>query len=853
MATASWTGLDSHLPPAGADGRVPPFESVWQSPLVPATLALTAGILLYRHHPVPLLVSLAVTAAGLVAWLIALPGPQKGLPLVFLALSGVAFGAAYHGYRRDVHAPDDIGLLVPAEPADPVPVRLRGALATEPWVRPAPSPDPLRARAPGETTLAILEVSHLRRDGRWVPVSGQARLRVEGVLTDLHAGDSVEVVGRLARLPSPSNPGEWDASGYYRDQGVRALVTVYKTARGVTRLERGWPASPRGWIAVVRGWGQDVLREALPQRTGPLACALLLGEGAPMRAEDWEKYVHTGVIHVLAISGQHLVVLALFLGLGVRLLGLRLRYAAWLVAGVLFAYALVTGMRPPALRAAVTVCAVSGALILRRPALSANLFALAWLVVALADPTDLFQAGCLFSFLAVALLHWGTRGCWFPWEAPDPLDEVIDAARPSWLRALRRLGFWIIRIYAVNAFVWLLITPLAAARYHLVSPIALLIGPPLMLLTAVALILGFLLLLCAVVCPPLTVVFAVPVNLCLRLCEFTVDTTLPWPGGHFYVGDVPDWWLWAFYLGLLAFLTQGPLRRLWRWGALAGLGWLCLGLAVSAVHPAPDELRCTFLAVGHGGCTVLETPDGRTILYDAGSLGGPDVARRQVAPFLWHRGVRRIDEVFLSHADLDHFNGLRDLLDRFAVAQVSCTPSFFEKETPSVHHLRALLDSKGVPLRMVSAGDVLQAGEVTLEVLHPPAVGPPGQENVRSLVLEVRHAGHTMLLTGDIEGEGLSRLLASPPRRADVLMAPHHGSLLANPDALAEWAQPRVVVASRGPPWGANRYREPDSAAGARYFGTWPHGAVTVHSHAGGLVVETFVTGERLVVRRGGE
>jgi competence protein ComEC len=61
-------------------------------------------------------------------------------------------------------------------------------------------------------------------------------------------------------------------------------------------------------------------------------------------------------------------------------------------------------------------------------------------------------------------------------------------------------------------------------------------------------------------------------------------------------------------------------------------------------------MRCTFLAVGHGGCTVIETPDGRTLLYDAGAITGPDVTRRIIAPYLWSRGIRRIDEVFLSQS-----------------------------------------------------------------------------------------------------------------------------------------------------------------------------------------------------------
>src|SRR5205823_2228270 len=107
----------------------------------------------------------------------------------------------------------------------------------------------------------------------------------------------------------------------------------------------------------------------------------------------------------------------------------------------------------------------------------------------------------------------------------------------------------------------------------------------------------------------------------LALCEALVDAGDGWPGGHLYVPDVPEWWLWLFYLGLLAVLTQPPLRRRWRWAAAAGLAWLCVGLAGGAARPPDDELRVTFLAVGHGGCTVLETPDGRTLLYDAGALG----------------------------------------------------------------------------------------------------------------------------------------------------------------------------------------------------------------------------------------
>jgi competence protein ComEC len=119
-------------------------------------------------------------------------------------------------------------------------------------------------------------------------------------------------------------------------------------------------------------------------------------------------------------------------------------------------------------------------------------------------------------------------------------------------------------------------------------------------------------------------------------------------------------------------------------------------------------------------------------------------------------------------------------------------------------------------------------------------------------VLAVRHAGHTVLLTGDLEGEGMRRVLSLPPTRCQVLMAPHHGSRAADPAGLSGWARPKVVVSCQGPPRGAGGTADAYAARGAQFLSTWDEGAVTVRSHVSGLVVETFRTGQRIVVRGGG-
>jgi competence protein ComEC len=681
-------------------------------------------------------------------------------------------------------------------------------------------------------------------------------MTVEGSLSSLHVGDEVEVTGWLSRPPGPMNPGELDYASRLRDDRIRSELRLSHSPDGVVRTQPGSWGLQRSLVAV-RGWGQRGIDESLAPAEGNVASALLLGDNAAMTSDEWQRYVRTGVIHVLAISGQHLVILGAFLWFVLRLLGIRQRPAAIIVAGTLLAYALMTGGRPSAVRAAVMACAVCGAILLRAKALPANTFALSWLVVLIANPTDLFTAGFQLSFLCVALLVWGVPR-WFPTRMLTAIEQLEEESRSGAERLLRGAIRGIGRAYLVTLVLGLGTAPLIAYWQNLISPAGVVIGPIAILLTTIALIAGLMLILLW----PLGLV-AVPcawvVAQSLALCDWAVSLAERMPGGCWYVGSVPVWWVVGFYAIGAAWLLVGmpqrvrivpDLRRpLLFPGVLAG--WLVLGLLAGLLRTAPDELRVTFVAVEHGGCTVIETPDGRVLLYDAGTIAGPDVTRRHIAPFLWSRGIRRIDEVFLSHADLDHFNGLPSLLDRFAVGQVTCTRTFSDKSTPGVAATLDSLDRHGVPLRVARTGDRFSAGGVEIEVFHPPDDGPRGVENVRSLVLLVRHGGHAILLTGDLEGAGIDAVTGRPVPPIDVLMAPHHGSGANRAEDLADWARPRLVVASQGRT-DAGKAEAVYRRKNIPYWATWPNGAITLRSHSTGLTAETFATGRREVVRAGG-
>src|SRR5205807_8051099 len=213
-----------------------------------------------------------------------------------------------------------------------------------------------------------------------------------------------------------------------------------------------------------------------------------------------------------------------------------------------------------------------------------------------------------------------------------------------------------------------------------------------------------------------------------------------------------------------------------------------------------NTLECSFVAVGHGECIVLQAPGGQTLLYDAGAMGDPEFATQTIASFLWDRGIMRIDGIVISHADTDHYNAVPGLIERFRVGTVYVSPVMFRsvaEDAPNV--LRDAINRAGVPIREIWSGDLLRMGpDVILRILHPPKKGVIGSDNANSITMGVEYAGRRVLLPGDLESPGLDDVMAEAPYDCDVVLAPHHGSRRSDPPGFAAWSSPEWVVMSSG-------------------------------------------------------
>jgi competence protein ComEC len=731
-----------------------------------------------------------------------------------------------------------------------------------PDVIPAPRPTALRAIALGERSRLDVRAAAIRDGTAWRPASGNCQLSVDGRVTDVRAGDRLRVFGRLSRVDSPRNPGEFDFSAYARSE--RRLVQLASaTPAAMTRIApaAGW--QPRRLLESARDAGQSLVARCVGPERAPLASANLLGAREGLTREETASYLVTGTIHLLVVSGMNVAILAVGLHLGARWGWLGRRLGLVLVMLLVTAYALMAGAEPPVIRAAVLAVLWCVAEWTGRRRMGYNALAAAAIAVLALNPADLFRPGPQLSFLAVAALIWIGEGS-RRWASPgDRLDQMIAASRPWPMRAARQLVTWNAWLIWTTLVVWLTAVPLVLHHFHVLTPVTVLISPVVWAVVFVALWSGFLMLLFGWMWSPVGMLLGSVCDSSLAGLERIVVWAEEVPGGHYWAPGPAGWWVLGFYVGLIAvMLWRGAMPRM-RWQFAALCAWIVMGCTPPIVRGLTrDRLDVAFVSVGHGTCVVLQGPSGETLLYDAGSLGSPDSATRTVASYLWNRGVLRIDGIVLSHADVDHYNGVPGLLERFKVGAIYVSPVMFDgigivdlgdgaRTTAEVEtllanvrrgpaELRAAIDRAGVPIREIWAGDRLRLGsQVEIKVLHPARRGVIGSDNANSLTLSVNYRGRSVLLPGDLESPGLEDVTAELPHDCDVLLAPHHGSRRSDPPGFAAWSTPEWVIVSCGEVDVRPAVRSYE-LAGARVFQTNRHGTIEFQLGQGPIQAATW-------------
>ncbi len=575
-----------------------------RSPAVPVTAAFAIGM--FADHllePVQEM-WLVAAAACLVGWVVCLRCRIAWASAALLLAAVLSAGGGWHHWRWSIVGSDHI---VRYAEETPQPVHLTGRLVDQPWIVPRKAHDLPVSIPEFDRTLCTVECHSLISGKNIETVSGRVRVEVSGHLVQGSVGDEVAVVGLLGRPAGPGNPGAFDFRRYLRSDGL--LATVHCGEPEDVRVLQAGGSPFRRMQGRLRARAEQMLHEQLSERTAPVGIALLLGTRTGIPEELRTAFTESGTMHILAISGSNVGILAGLLWFVTHVAGIgRAASVASILAGVL-AYSIVADSQPPVMRAVLMIVAALAGRPWHREASMANSLALAALGVLVWNPSHLFDVGAQLSFLAVAALiwapSWSRRLREATSRAADPLTHLEKPLLTRWFRSgLRTL----ITVHVTIAAIWLFTLPLTMARFNLVSPVGFVVNVLLAPLVVVILWCGYALLMTGLLVPALAGPFAFGFDAGLRIMLGLIERAAAIPGGHLYLAGPSNGWLAGFYVCLAAVAFGLPASRLRGWGWRVMLVWVVGGLGF-ALWPRPaGELRCTFLSVGHGLAVVVELP-----------------------------------------------------------------------------------------------------------------------------------------------------------------------------------------------------------------------------------------------------
>jgi competence protein ComEC len=687
----------------------------------------------------------------------------------------------------------------------------------------------------------LLRCAELDRGDAWVPVTGKLMVSVGGDrigTNSLQYGESIEcqalVRGETPRL----NPGAFDWEDWMRREGIAAAVTVRK----VDRFER--LSSGHGqWLKAVSirlcARFEGALKAGLEGESGAAVAGILtgmvLGQRAEIPDDAYQDFQRTGVFHVFAVSGLHVMLVSSAVVMVLLLCRVPRRWSGLIAIPLIVVYVMATGARPGAVRAMWMTCVWLAGWSAVRPSDPLNSLAAAGLIMLAIDPRELFDGGFILSFsvvVSLVVMAPPILAVLLPLVEPDPfLPEMLV---PRWRKKLAAYGRVLAQGISGSVAACVGMVPLMAEYFHLCTPISIVANVVVVPMMQLIIGIGLMAMGAHEFSPWLAETLNNANWLALTLMVQAVRALSRLPHGYWFVSSPPIW-LTVGYYALLIALVNGWHVRVWkagRWGRVGLCGAPVLGFGVwMMAHEPVTEI--TVLDLNQGMSVFIDAPgDRHDWLVDGG--GDAVSAQRAVIPFLRSRGVDRLGALVSTCALKSHVGGFEAVAREIPVESVVRTGT----GSASAYYKRwlDLIAANGWTDKVVQAGDALVASSdagFDVEVLYPFPDRKFGRSSDNALVLRVT-VGRTRVLMMSDAGETVERLLlerGTDVRAEVVIKGQNEREASCTEDFLAA-VDPDVVVAAVSAR-DMKRYPRPElrdwlAESGIPYWRTDEWGAITV-------------------------
>ena len=641
--------------------------------------------------------------------------------------------------------------------------------------------------------------------GEQLPTTGKLRISMRGQAPPfLTPGQRILAVATVDRIRNYQTPGIFDYALYMHNQGIYSSgwISSSQFIEPLTQPKQSILIKIGNLPEKIRQQVSRFIQEKCNPVAGGLYRALLIGDRSGLSPDLQEQFATTGCMHLLAISGLHVGLLALLV---YGLLSGIMKRSQWLLLHthvptlalvlsfpILFLYAFIAGMNTPVFRSLIMAAVLLGAVLVRRQHSILHLIAAAALLVLVVHPLSLFTVSFQLSFAAIVAI-----ALVYPKILSLFVQNTTDQRQSHWFSTLLR---WPMTALVISLAATIGILPFLLYHFNRVSPI----GPVMNLLIEP--------LLCFIALPlGLTAIPMIPLapNLAGALLQLGgvalhgADILTQWASRFTYASI---WTITPSILEITAYFSLLTLAVIWNHKYKTVILSLCFTLLVlhfTIENQIADGKTATisYLDVGQGTSTLIQFPDRTNILIDGGGNSSKrfNVGKNIIAPFLWYKRIRRIDMVVITHPDSDHYNGLGFIIERFHPEIVYTNGQLGQAD--SYNDLLGIATREKVPVRATGVQKTLHKDSLcSLTCLGMPGLPVENfSENNRSLVLQLQCGKKSFLFPGDIEIEAEALLVQKKaPVQADVLLAPHHGSKTSSSKKFVRTVDPRLIIVSAG-------------------------------------------------------